>query len=255
MPRTGLFAALIASLLACPAGAQDSAAVNTHYRAAVAAAERGDLNAAIEDMQRVLALDSTIPNAYWNLGLWYSALNDPASALSMWTRYRLLVPDDWHARAKTIQAYQALGDSSLVAQERDSLFQLHASGRDSVLSRQESYVRDQFRVGARRVMAFEAFAPTGEMRVFFTYYVFESGNTPAFRISLGSYDFTTTVAREAKDIGPEDRVYHLDRYDENSHATYAFFRQLPDYSTTKGLVIKALEGALTPVSGSTRNTQ
>ena len=223
MRRISLYVVL-AILAAKPLRAQDSAVVERLYSTAVAAGTSGDLRTAISAMDSVVQLDSLIPDAYWNLGLWQSAAARPTEALSAWQRYRQLQPGDWHVRAKLIQAHQALGDTVGRNLERDALLALRATKKDKALARVREYCREQFRVGSTAVMAFETFEPKGDRRVFLTFYVMDSTGKSLGHFSLGSYDVTTAVARSTGSIGPKDRMYHLDWYEGNAHATFGFYR-------------------------------
>ena len=70
-----------------------------------------------------------------------------------------------------------------------------------------------------------------------------------FDVSLGSYDSTTNISRELGEIGPDDRVFHLDGYaPDGSHYTYAFYNSEPDYDTVRKLVFKVLAGKHSAIS-------
>ena len=108
-------------VLAAPAVEAQDSTVARLYRAGVEAAETGNLASGIAAMDSVVAIEPGIPNAHWNLGLWHSALEQPDAALRSWLAYRRLNPDDWHVRAKLVQAYQALGDTVARNDERAAL--------------------------------------------------------------------------------------------------------------------------------------
>ena len=78
---------VLAIVAAKPLRAQDSAVVERLYGTAVAAGTSGDLGTAISAMDSVVQLDSLIPDAYWNLGLWQSAAARPTEALRAWQRF------------------------------------------------------------------------------------------------------------------------------------------------------------------------
>jgi hypothetical protein len=70
-------------------------------------------------------------------------------------------------------------------------------------------------------------------------------------VTLGSYDFTTQIAREAGQIKPDERVYHLDYYRGNEHRTYGLFDVTPPtYDKTRAMVIDIVKGKGKPVSSS-----
>jgi tetratricopeptide (TPR) repeat protein len=229
---------------------QDTTTVRL-YREAVAAAEGGRIEQAAEMMEAVAVRAPDHPNVQWNLGLWYAQLQKPAKALVAWQAFRRLEPDNWHGRAKLIQAYQALGDTVQRDRERAALLELRRSGTDAELARQTSYCREQFRVGTQDVMAFEVFEPGGERRVYHYFLLPGPDGQPRGRYSLGSYDRTTQVARELGQIGKDARLYHLDWYTERAHATFGFYQTLPAYEQVRADVIAAITGAKQPLSGTT----
>ena len=91
-------------------------------------------------------------------------------------------------------------------------------------------------------MAYEFFAPSGDMKVFYRFSVLNEDGNEAFWYSLGSYDLTTSVAREIGEIGDNERLYHLDMYKKASHQTLGFFKKMPAYDVIKENVISALSG-------------
>ena len=229
---------------------QDTTAARL-YGEAVAAAEGGRIAQAVEIMETVAARTPEYPNVHWNLGLWYAQLQQPAKALAAWQAYRGLEPDDWRVRAKLIQTYQALGDTAQRDRERAALLELRRSGTDAELARQDSYCREQFRVGTQDVMAFETFEPAGERRVFYTFHLPGPDGQSRGRYSLGSYEQTTQIARAVGQIGKSERLYHLDWYAEGVHATHAFYQARPTYAQVRADVVAAITGAKQPLSGTT----
>jgi hypothetical protein len=71
-----------------------------------------------------------------------------------------------------------------------------------------------------------------------------------YRISLGSYELTNTVWHESTKPTPprETRLFHLDAYRENTHATYAMFPGEPTYDEVRALVVKILNKEINPSS-------
>jgi tetratricopeptide (TPR) repeat protein len=222
------------------------------FREALEHAEGGRLEQAVAAMERARARAPDHPSVLWNLGLWYAELNRHEKALEIWKRYRDLEPDDWHARAKLIQTYQALGRTELRDRERAALLEWYAAAEEDDRPEQDLFCREQFVVGNRRIMAFEYFEPAGERRVFFRFSVLDVNGEEDFWYSLGSYDVTTQIARETGEIGEEDRLYHLDQYGESYHATMSFMREMPTYGDVRKQVVASLESKSTP-AGSTRS--
>jgi hypothetical protein len=73
--------------------------------------EAGQTEAGVRLLTRV---ERAGPSAavYWNLGIGHSELGEHREALAAWGHYLGEKPDDWRARAKLIQSYQALGDTA-----------------------------------------------------------------------------------------------------------------------------------------------
>jgi tetratricopeptide (TPR) repeat protein len=203
-----------------------------------------------------------------DLSLLYNAstaallIHDFASATGMLKKLTLARPEDWQARAKLIQSYQALGDLKARDAERDVLFDLRKRGKgddaanpEMALSRQTFYCRERLRVGGREVMAFEHFELKGERALRYVFLVLdESGRGEDFRISLGSYDFTNSLwaSGNKEKAAQGGRLFHLDGYFKWGHATYGMYHPEPSYDEVRKTVVAILEGKQSPISSSTR---
>jgi len=75
--------------------------------------------------------------------------------------------------------------------------------------------------------------------------------------SLGSYEMTNSVWRETTKPKPKEgeRLFHLDEYFGNGHATYGMMVGEPSYDETRAMVVKILEGKTKPQSSSTVELQ
>jgi hypothetical protein len=217
----------------------------------MADAEAGRLAEGADKLETVAAA-TRHPGVLWNLGTMRAQLGEHERALAVWDAYRRLVPEDWRARSKVIQACQALGDTARRDRERAELLALHRAGGDPELAEERYFCCEQFEVGGRPVVAHEVFEPAGPLRVFYAFLVGHPDGTLEGRYSLGSYDFTTEPARERGEIGPDERIYHLDWYAGNLHSTLGFYGVLPDYDQVRAHVVAALTGAMRPVSHSIR---
>ncbi len=220
------------------------------YMGAMTAAKEGRLQEAAEMLDQMMELDPNFPDAWWNLGTFRAMLNQHHAALSVWDIYRRMVPNDWRARPKVIQSCQALGDMARRDRERAELLALRQSGTDPELTAESRYCREQFRVGDLPVIAYEIFEPAGEMAVFYQFLVGQPDGVLMAEYSLGSYDFTTNVGRESGRLGPDERYYHLDRYDAAGHKAFGFSTFLPRYDEVRAGVVAAITGAIAPRSGS-----
>jgi tetratricopeptide (TPR) repeat protein len=192
------------------------------------------------------------PTVLFNAGMAAFGSKDYATALDFWKQVKALEPTDWHARAKLIQVYQALGKTAERDAERTELIAMWKKGEPTELKQQFEFCREQFEVKGKKVMAFEHFELKGERALRYVFSILDdTGEAEAWRISLGSYDFTNAVWRETRNPPPKEgeRLFHLDGYFKSgSHATYGMFFPEPTYDETRARVVKILEGADHPFS-------
>ena len=177
-----------------------------------------------------------------NLGQLYQNTDQNAKAKIFFSKVIELDPTDWRAAAKIVQLNQAIGDFS----ERDksiiNIYNLWRKGSADELVEQGFFIREQGSIDEGKLFVLEYFELNGERAKKYVFKIQDpvSGNNK-FDISLGSYDSTTQISRELGEIGPNDRVYHLDGYSQNgSHFTYAMFNSLPNYDDIKELVFDVL---------------
>ena len=163
-----------------------------------------------------------------------------AEAAAYWTRLKNLAPQDFHVRAKLVQAYEALQDSSARDAERAELFELYDQ-LEANADKPAHYCRDQFSVGEWTVLAYEHFELVGDMAVRYGFRVFQSGEKkPAYTLSLGSYATTNRYMRQRGTLQPGERLFHLDEYRDNMHRTLALYNNEPPYEIVKTAVQEAL---------------
>jgi tetratricopeptide (TPR) repeat protein len=202
---------------------------------------------ALARYQEALAKTPDSPGLLFNGGLAAYMSKDFAIAEKLWKSLTELDPDDWQARAKLVQAYQALGDLKARDEQRRKLLDLRKSGKSEDLNKLDFYCREQFEAAGKMVMVFEHFELKGERALRYVFSVLdESGEGQAFRISLGSYDLTNAVA--AGRLKKGERLFHLDGYYKWGHATYGFFTPEPSYDEIRKRVIGILEEKTQPQS-------
>ncbi|MDX1388019.1 MAG: tetratricopeptide repeat protein [Acidobacteriota bacterium] len=206
-------------------------------------AAKGRVEKAVTIMEKIQSYEPDHPDVLWNLGLWYAELGRHRDALYVWKHYRIIRPGEWQARAKLIQAYQALGETEWRDAEREGLLAWYADLPDDLRPGRELFCREQFRVGERQIMAFEFFEPAGIKRVYLRFSILDGEGKESSWYSLGSYDATTEIARATGEIGEEERIYHLDHYAEDHHVAVRFFREMPSYETVREMVVAAIESA------------
>ena len=244
-----LFVAVLLLTANIARGAADSQAT---FEQAVALLNSQKYAEAIPLLQEVLKSVPESQGALWNLGIAAAEVGDHALALEAWTRYRDLAPNNEGVIAKLIQAYQGLGRFVERDKERESLFALHRSLPPEESAKSPFYCREQFRTEGTKVMALEFFQPTGPRQIFYRFEVLDDTGKESFFFSLGSYDLTTQIARELREISGDQRAYHIDKYQGATHWTYAHFNSLPTYDDVRAIVVDAMSGKAHPVSGSRR---
>lgn len=183
------------------------------------------------------------PDAHFNLGLAYQLEGKNAQALPEFEAAVSLAPDDWHSVAKLIQINQALGQLGERDRRRTQLLEMYRAGK-VVNPKMDVFCREQTVVGKNRVMVMESFELKGDRAVRYTFNVIPDDGTtttPAFLISLGSYEWDQAVWRREGKLGPGERVFHLDGYwPDGSHATYGFFKGEPSYDDVRKIVFELL---------------
>lgn len=212
---------------------------------------------ALLSFQKSLALEPKDTSVLYNGGLAAYLSNNFVVAADLWTRLKALAPDDWQARAKLVQAYQALGKTKERDIEKNELVALWKSGTSPQLAKQGFYCREQFEINNTKVMVFEYFELKGDRAVRYVFNLMSpDGKASDHRYSLGSYEMTNSVWRETTKPKPKEgeRLFHLDEYFLNGHATYGMMVGEPSYDETRAMVVKILEGKAKPQSSSTAAT-
>lgn len=216
--------------------------------AALAGGNKEQQEEALSLLIKATALDPNYQNGLRNLGQLYQSLGRTEDSAEVYESLLQVAPDDFQALSKLVQSYTALGKDKERDRHRARLFELYKAGK----LRQAFYCREQFKVDRTPVMVFEYFELKGEMGVRYSFNVLdEAGKKAQRRVSLGSYEMTTRMARETGSIGPNERMYHLDGYEGRSHATYGMYTKEPTYEATRAMVVKVLKGELKAKSSTT----
>ena len=220
------------------------------FKKANQAMKAEDYQQALDGYRQLLAIERR-GSVLWNAGMAAYFLNLPKEAKGYWKELKAANPGDFAVRAKLVQVYQQLGDTVARDAERVALKNLRAKApKNSDLGKEKAFCRDQFMAAGHRVLAMEQYAFDDPNPIL---YVFFSPDDPAQKgkwLSLGSYKAINDFTREAGKIGPHERVFHLDGYDQNSqHWTYDFYIGEPGYEAIKDAVIGILEGRAKPLSG------
>jgi len=234
-----------------PSAAQQAQA-ETAFEIGDSQMEKKKYAEALASYRQGLAILPNEPAILFNAGMAAYWTRDYPQALELWTRLKNLDASDWHVRAKLVQAYQVLGKFAERDAQRKELFEMWQSGKPAELKEQAQYCREQFEVNGQKVMVFELFELKGERALRYIFSILNATeDDEEWRISLGSYSFTTAVWRETTKPKPKegDRLFHLDGYFKGgSHATYGMYFPEPSYDDVRAKVIQILEGKGKPVS-------
>ena len=209
---------------------------------------------ALRRYEEALAVTPDDTSVLFNAGMAAYFSNNLPRAAELWKHLVELDPDDWRARSKLIQVYQALGKTAERDAQRAALFELWKAGKDEDMLKQGEYCRDQFEVNGAKVMVFEKFEFKGDRPIRYVFVVLgPDGKTEDHNFSLGSYELTNQMWHETTKPKPkrEERLFHLDGYFKNGHATYRMMVGEPSYDETRDMVVKIMRGELKPVSSTT----
>ena len=228
---------------------QQQAEAEKAFKRGNALMEKRKPEEALVHYQKALAILPNEPTILFNGGMAAFAGKDYVLAADLWNRLKTLDPLDWHTRTKLVQVYQAMDKLADRDRERGELFEMWKAGKPAELREQIEYCRDQFEVKGQKVMVFEHFELKGPRALRYVFSVLNKNEDgEEFRISLGSYDVTNSVWRVTKNPPPkaDERLFHLDRYTQNSHATLGMYFPEPSYDEVRGIVIQALQNKPAP---------
>lgn len=227
--------------------------VNKAFETANSFMEERKYAEALRYYQEGLSIVPQEPSMLYNGGMAAFNIKSFETAAELWKRLKAVNPNDGQARSKLVQVYQALNKLPERDEERDELFDLWRSKKSKELSERDFYCREQFESSGYKLVVFEHFELKGPRALRYVFMI-SKPETEDFKISLGSYDLTSNIWRETTKPTPKEgeRLFHLDGYFKNGHATYGMYHPAPTYEETRSIVIKILEGKSKPVSSSTR---
>src|SRR5687768_17578103 len=165
-------------------------------------ADTGDEDGALEWFAKAAKLDPKYALAHGNIGQIHQNRGHTKEALAAFQRAVEARPDDWRFRSKLVQLHQALGQIEERDHERAVVIDLWREDKVD----QPMFCREQFEVDGKQVQAYEHFELEGDRAVRYAFMVLKPGGTEVeFKISLGSYDMTTRIAREQGEVGKDER--------------------------------------------------
>ena len=217
------------------------------FQSAISHMQNRNFNKAVKLFEDVLK-EYESQAVLWNYGISTSEIGDHDKSLKTWRRYLAIAPDDWRVKPKLIQSYQALGKFSQRDQEISKLLINWQSTKDRRFKQANKFCREQFYFNKTKFFVFEYFEPKGDSQVFYEFIATDDAGRPAYRLSLGSYLFTNEIAWQTGDLPRDKQLYHIDRYENNSHKTYTFFEGKPTYDEVRKTIVNIIEGRLKPES-------
>lgn len=186
----------------------------------------------------------------YNGGLAAYLSDDFSTAITLWKRLKVSESENPLLRAKIIQAYQANGSAAECTKEIAELYALHKE-KPELFEGKAFFIRDQFLIEKRRIMALEYFAMSGERAIKYKFVFLDDKGNIERHYSLGSYDTTNEFMQAQKALPNKARYYHLDSYSNggSSHRTIQFYSGLPNYADVKKAMLDTEKGDLDPISG------
>ena len=218
------------------------------FKAANELFEKGKREEALRKYLECLSLAKDHRGALFNGGLVAYLTGKHKTAAELFERLRSLKPDDTGALGKLVQTYEAQGALEKRDDARRALFDVRAGLPEDERAELRMYCREQFLVGKTKVMAFEYFELEGDRAVRYRFSVVDQKDDEIYWISLGSYETTTEIARELGEISKDARIWHLDEYRKDAHATLGMFTIEPTYEEARKKTIEAITGKKQPTA-------
>jgi tetratricopeptide (TPR) repeat protein len=234
--------------------------VETAFKMGNALLEKKQYVEALVEYKKVLAIVPDAPAVLWNGGMSAFFAKDYTTATTLYKKLREQEPDDGRVLGKLIQTYQASGDKKNRDAARTAMMALRKSGKDtSDLAKQQSYCRDQFKIGNRTVYAYEMFEfkphmVQGDIEMFAIRYNFLVGNSDdsmEVRVEVG-WNEPEKVADGTYNPGGS---FYFDAYYPKgpwSRKTMGLFEDEWDYDDVKRHIIAIVEGKVEMTGGTLR---
>jgi tetratricopeptide (TPR) repeat protein len=184
---------------------------------------------------------STLVVQVSNTAQLYQNFEQQKQSLDWWQRLIKIEPENWRAWAKVVQCSQALSNVKQRDDARDRVIELYKQGKVD----QKCFCREQFFSGDKKIMALEYFKPDTELGVEMVFRVSSktAPEVPSRRYTLGEIASDTQVARELKEIGPNDHMYSIDGFDQRGQWLLSMTTKKPSYEQLRAMVVADLEKA------------
>lgn len=152
-----------------------------------------------------------------------------------------------------LEAYYAAQDADEVARIRGEIIDLWRNSPDAQIKGQTVFVRENITVERNLiVLATEALELRGPRAIRYKFTALQGNDRPVRVVTLGSYDFTTKVAKEIENKPADWRMWHLDAYEpDGRHATLGMFGDgEPSYDAARATAIAWFKGEFSAMSSS-----
>jgi tetratricopeptide (TPR) repeat protein len=207
--------------------------------------ERGHYDIGVRAWTRVLELDPSYVDAYFNLGQHHQLRGDARKAHEYFSEALKRAPRDAKILAKVIQAHYRLGELEQASPVRKQLLEVIATSKEPETRAMKEFCFDQFTDGDDRIYAYESIQKKGELVYWYTFRVERKGK------------LIKTIQLERSDVLDEMGVAFVLGADEAGvHHTFGVaFKKLPAYADLKELVLKAHHGKLSSGAASRPGTR
>ncbi|HNB22767.1 MAG TPA: hypothetical protein PKZ32_10125 [Candidatus Melainabacteria bacterium] len=168
----------------------------------------------------------------------YQTLELPQESIEWWRRLSKIEPDNWRAWAKIVQCAQTLALTKERDEAREQVIALNNRGKVE----QKFFVCEQFSDGDNKIMALEYFRPESQLGVMMAFRISkkDTPDTLFRRYTLGEIESDTQIARDLKEIGPEEHMYSIDGFNQNGQWLITMSTKKPSYEELRAIVLKDL---------------
>ncbi len=251
LKRTFLVLLAIFSLITVPAQADDTESQiqngKTLLNEALDTSDRQKLEQAAKIFQALLDKpgfnQSALAVQVSNTAQFYQNAEQHKQSLDWWQRLTKIEPENWRAWAKVVQCSQALGDIKQRDEAREKVIALNKQGKVD----QKFFCREQFSSGDKKIMVLEYFVPDTKFGVEMVFRVSPKTEpeVQSRRYTLGEIDSDTQLARELKEIGPDDHMFSIDGFDKRGQWLLKMTTKKPSYEQLREMILADIDKART----------
>lgn len=227
-----------------PASATDD------FKAANQRMDAHDYAGALTLYEKALAADPNRPNILYNAGVAAFLGRQYDKSVDFFTRYRQVQPGDWRGMSKLCQALEEAGHPDQADAVATELHTLWKGGTNPDLSRQKSFVRDQFEQDGKPVFVFETFDMAAAMPEHVWDFVLVGPDQKPVKVYYVERD--TASSQVAKQTGQGNVDLHFFDLDEpHRHSSYLMLTHRPTYAESKKIMLDIMAGKHAPTTSTT----